>query len=118
MTDIRIDSDKAERILALLLREECKILPADANTMASKMIDRLRHARLAATRPGLRDARIILMHPAQEVSAKLGEAVRDLRSAEKMGDHLLDQLGDELLGGRVWSLVWEHGMPVPEVVVT
>jgi hypothetical protein len=107
LTDIRIDTDKAERTLALMLREEAKMLPADANTLAAKMVGRLTHARQAATRPRLRDARIIPQYPTDEIREKVGTAVRALRS----------DTTDFFLGSDAWATVWEYGMPVPDDVV-
>jgi hypothetical protein len=107
LTDIRVDSAKAERTLALMLREDCKMLPADANAMAVKMLDRLTHARQSATRPRLRDARIIPQYPTDEIREQVGAAVRELRS----------DTSDFLLGTDAWLAVWEHGMPVPDDVV-
>jgi hypothetical protein len=109
LTDIRIDSAKAERTLALMLREECKLLPADANTLAAKMVERLTHARLAPTRPRLRDARIIPGYPSDEVREKVGAAVRVLS---------LDKQSDNHLGTNVWRTVWGYGTPVPEDVIS
>ena len=67
MPDIRINSSKAERTLALILRDECKMLPTDANSMAAKLVERLKHARNSASRPGLRDARIIPQYASDDI---------------------------------------------------
>lgn len=90
------------------------MLPADANTLATKMVDRLRHARLAATRPALRDARIIPQYPSDEIRTKVGAAVRELR-ADK--DKLIGPGSDFYLGTEAWATVWAHGKPVPEDVI-
>lgn len=108
MPDIRINSSKAERTLALILRDECKMLPADANSMAAKMVDRLKHARNSASRPGLRDARIIPQYATDEIRTRVGVAVRSLDRTTS----------DFYLGSRAWDVVWQHGVPVPDDVVS
>ena len=41
MADIRIDADKAERMIAQILRDEKGMLPADANAVAANICRRL-----------------------------------------------------------------------------
>jgi len=43
------------------------MLPTDANSMAAKMVERLKHARNSASRPGLRDARIIPQYASDDI---------------------------------------------------
>jgi hypothetical protein len=106
LTDIRIDSLKAERTLALLLREDCKMLPADANAMAEKMVQRIAHARHSPTGPALKGARIIAENPDDETRERVGADVRALNR----------EATNHALGTGAWRAVWKHGIPVPEDV--
>jgi hypothetical protein len=49
MADIRIDAAKAERMIAQILREEKKLLPADANELAANICRRLSSAMATPT---------------------------------------------------------------------
>ena len=63
MTDLRIDKDKAERMIALILREDKQMGPSEANELALKIGTRLQAAMALPTKPGLRGYRMIQDSP-------------------------------------------------------
>jgi hypothetical protein len=66
MAEIRIDATKAERMIAQILRDEKRMLPADANAVAANICRRLSIAMPTPTNPPLQGYRIILSSPPDE----------------------------------------------------
>jgi hypothetical protein len=58
MAQIRIDADKAERMIAQILRDEKKLLPAEANALATNICRRLTVAIPTPTNPPLQGYRL------------------------------------------------------------
>src|SRR6267378_2959600 len=57
MADIQIDAAKAERMIAQILRDEKKLLPADANALAANICRRLSSASVGLSPTGARAPR-------------------------------------------------------------
>jgi hypothetical protein len=53
MAEIRIDADKAERMISQILRDEKGLLPADANAVAANICRRLTTAMPMPTNPAI-----------------------------------------------------------------
>src|SRR5258707_5639888 len=104
MTDIRIDKDKAERMIAQMLRDGGKILPADANKLASDICKRLLAAMATPTKPGLSGCRLIEHWPpdAQEFAEEVGSKLADI---------------DERLACILWEMVYDRCRELPGDVV-
>lgn len=106
MTEIRIDTAKAERMISQILREEKHLLPADAKALAANICRRLTTAMATPTNPPLRSYRIIPSTPPygtdfnNAVAKKLAEA----------GDNLWN-------ANDLWKLVYNHGRDLPATVV-
>ena len=101
MTDIRIDGDKALHIIAQILRDERKMLPADANEIASLICRRLLAAMSTPTKPGLSGYRLIDEWPpdAEEFANEVGLKLADI---------------DEHLAGVLWKMVYDRGRDLPQ----
>jgi hypothetical protein len=104
MTDIRIDGNKAQRLIAQILRDEEKMLPEKANNVASNLCKRLLSAMGTPTKPGLSGYRLIPMFPPD--SAEF---------AEEVGSKLADI--DEYLARVLWEMVYERCPELPKDVV-
>jgi hypothetical protein len=63
MSDIQIDAEKAERMIAQILRDEKKMLPAEANAVAANICRRLSTAMAMPTNQPLQGYRIIRDSP-------------------------------------------------------
>jgi hypothetical protein len=63
MAQIKIDDEKAARLIAHRLREEARLSPADANALAVKIVEAL-IAAAEPTKPGLSRPKIIPPEPA------------------------------------------------------
>jgi hypothetical protein len=63
LADIQIDAAKAERMIAQILRDEKKLLPADANALATTICRRLSSAMATPTNQPLQGYRIIRSSP-------------------------------------------------------
>ena len=104
--DLRINRDAAERLIARYLR--AKMLPADANDLASQICDGIVMNMPAASRPALRGFRMIPEYPPDDVVSKVAT---DLRSID------LDERHDWSLGRTGWEIVYRHGQALPDDVV-
>jgi hypothetical protein len=100
MPDIQIDADKAERMIAEILRTEKRFLPADANALAANICRRLTTAMATPTNHPLRGSRLIDRTPPHnsDFTAALGEKLADVN----------DRVAAEL-----WKLVYERGRDLP-----
>jgi hypothetical protein len=102
MVDIQIDADKAERIIAQILRDERGFLPADANAVAANICRRLSTSMATPTSRSLDGCRIIARNPphgsdfAIAVANKLKEAKDRAWTASE-----------------VWDLVYSYGRDLP-----
>jgi hypothetical protein len=102
MADLRIDKDKAQRLVALILREEKKMLSADANALSTLICNRLETAMALPTRPGLRGDRII---------SRGGPSGPLTKFTEQLATVIAD--ADEDMAHEVWDLVYEHARDLP-----
>ena len=59
MAEIHLDRDKAQRLIATLLRDERKMQPGDASSLATAICTRLQASMPLPTKPGLRGYRMI-----------------------------------------------------------
>lgn len=100
MSEIRIDGDKALRMIAQILRDEEKMLPAEANRVAGKLCSRLSAAMAAAPLQTFSHYRLISQSPPNGNNFK--EAV-----AEKIAD-VNDRVAYEL-----WRMVFDRCEPMP-----
>jgi len=103
MPDIRIDAAKAERMIAQILRDEKKLLPADANALAANICRRLSSAMATPTNPPLQGYRMIRDNPPYngDFTAALGQKIADVN----------DRVAREL-----WQLVYDRGRDLPAAV--
>ena len=105
MADLRIEKDKAEPLVALLLREK-KMSPAEAGAFAITICNRLQAAMAMPTKPGLRGYKMILEHPPYEIRP---EFMADL------GSHVTNV--DEYFASTLWEIVYKYGRNIPDDVV-
>jgi hypothetical protein len=99
MPDITIDADKAERMIAGILREK-RILPADANAMAANICRRLTMAMATPTNQPLQGYRLIRSTPSD-----------DAEFAEALGEKLADV--NNRVARELWHLVYERARELP-----
>jgi len=100
MPDIQIDADKAERMIAEILRTEKHFLPAHANAMAANICRRLMTAMATPTNQPLQGYRLIGQRPPRDsdFTAAVGKKLADVN----------DRVADEL-----WNLVYERARDLP-----
>lgn len=103
MSEIRIDAGKAERMIAQTLRDDHKMLPAQANAAAEHLCRRLRCAMPTPGAQQLGRYRLISRYP-------YGDATFREKLAEKIAD-VNDRVASEL-----WELVWERCEDLPPTV--
>jgi hypothetical protein len=101
MTNIRIDDQAAERLIARLLRD--KLSPGDANKLAADIVTGLKAATSSPTRPGLRGWRMISEHIPFE---QIDNIVQDMRYQGIKADVLMARA--------LWSVVYSFGHPIPD----
>lgn len=98
MSEIRIDADKAERMIAQTLRDDHKMLPAQANAVAEHLCRRLRSAMATPGAQQLRQYRLIGYYPYDDEPFKraLTERIIDANSrvAREVWDIVRDQCQD------------------------
>ena len=71
--DLRIRKDDAQRLIARYLRE--KLNPGDANDLANRIVDGIVASQKTASRPSLRDWRMIPSHPPEDVISRLASSI-------------------------------------------
>ena len=100
MPEIQIDADKAERMIAEILRSEKRFLPVDANTLAANICRRLTTAMATPTHYPLRGSRLIDRSPPYggDFTAAVGEKLADVN----------DRVAAEL-----WKLVYDRARELP-----
>jgi hypothetical protein len=104
MPEIRIDAAKAERIIAQILRDEKRLLPADANAVAANICRRLTIAMPLPTNQPLQGYRIISPFPpdgGHEFTAALKTKIADVNLR---------------VAGELWKLVYDRGRDLPATV--
>jgi hypothetical protein len=105
MAQIRIDADKAERMIAQILRDEKKLLPAEANALATNICRRLTVAMPTPTNPPLQGYRIIRSSPpdgGDESIVALATKIADVNYR---------------VAAEFWQLVYDRGRDLPATVV-
>ena len=105
--EIKIEKDKAERIIAQVLRDEKKMLPSDANALAATVAKRLQTSMPMPTRPALRGDRMIPMSP----SGSYSQDNEFLRAVRKVVDADAEQ------ARKIWETVYSFGRDLPDDVV-
>ena len=106
MADIRIERDKAERIIALILREEKKMLSSEANELAGMICSRLQSAMAMPTKPRLRGYKMIQGTPPYDKRTDFTTDVA-LRLADV----------DEYTAAALWAMVYKYGRNIPDDIV-
>lgn len=104
MAEIRIDAAKAERMIAQILRDEKRLLPADANAVAANICRRLLTAMPMPTNQPLQGYRIISSYPpdgGSEFTAALKEKIADVSYR---------------VAAELWRLVYDRGRDLPATV--
>ena len=101
MAEIRIDAAKAERMIAQILRDEKRLLPADANATAANICRRLTTAMPLPTNQPLQGYRIISSHAPDEFTAALKEKIADV---------------NHRVASELWKLVYDRGRDLPATV--
>lgn len=102
MAEIRFDADKAERIIAQMIRDEGGLLPAKANTLAASICRRLS---AAMPPPPAHHYRIISNSP--PYASDFAVAIANV---------LADAKGRALAPEDLWRLVYERGRDLPATV--
>lgn len=105
--EIKIEKDKAERIIAQVLRDDKKLIPAEANRLASTIATRLQTSMSMPTRPALRGDRMIPKSPP-------GGYLQDndfLKAVRKV----VGVDGDQ--AQKIWETVYSFGRDLPDDVV-
>ncbi len=103
MSEIRIDTQKAERIIAQILRDDQKMLPALANDVATTICRRLSLAMSTPTHEPLDGYRMIRRH----------------RPYESSFDDYVFRLfpnADETAPRVLWEMVYDRGIDLPPSV--
>ena len=104
MTEIRIDADKAERLISQILRTEKGLLPADANALAANICRRLVTVMPTPTNQPLAGYRIFPSYPPDgggEFIAALAEKIADVNYG---------------VAAELWQLVYDRGRDLPATV--
>jgi hypothetical protein len=103
MANIQIDAAKAERMIAQILRDEKKFLPADAIALAATICRRLSSAMTLPTNQPLQGYRIIREWPPHDgdFKAELAKKIADVN----------DRVAAEL-----WKMVYDRGRDLPASV--
>jgi hypothetical protein len=106
MAEIRIDAAKAERMIAQILRDEGRILPAKANEFAANICRRLTLAMAAPTTEPLTNYRAIRRLPPH--GSDFAFAVAKI---------LADAKGDPALYPEpLWAAVYDRGRDLPATI--
>jgi hypothetical protein len=105
MPEIRIDQDKALRLIAQRLRDGAKMSSADANTLAATIVIALTSSMPLPKKPGLADWRMISPSPPRDALAEIMAALKKY------------EIGPEWTAERLWHAVWDHGRKLPDDVV-
>ncbi|MGY4365273.1 hypothetical protein ACVW1A_001338 [Bradyrhizobium sp. LB1.3] len=105
MAEIRVDADKAERMISQILRDQGGMLPAKANEFAVNICRRLTLAMAAPTSEVLTDYRVIRRHPpyGSDFAFEVAKIIADAK-----GD-------SALYPERLWAAVYDRGRDLPVV---
>jgi hypothetical protein len=107
MAEIRIDAEKAERMISQILRDEGRMLPAKANEFAANICRRLAVAMAAPTTEPLTGYRAIRKQP--PYGSDFAFAVAKI---------LADAKGDPALYPEpLWTAVYDRGRDLPATVL-
>lgn len=109
--EIRIDRDKAIRIIAQMLRDgSLGLSSAAANEQATAITDRLVAAMTTPKKPGLADWRMIPRSPPTTALAAIIGRMQERRTQAR------EHEGESLIidADRLWTVVWEHGRNPPK----
>ena len=100
--DIRVNVEKAGRIIARSLRE-AKVLPQEAGRLANEICESLIASAATPGMTGLRNARVIQDYPPHSAFSQLAAAAK--RSVGM----------DEMSAAReIWDAVYSCGLPIPD----
>lgn len=101
MAEILIEDDRAQRIIARILREN-GFVPDSANTVANGICDNLRAAMYTPSKMGLQGWRIINSHP----------PFRDEPFYQDVKAHIAAD-SDGNFARELWRIVWNYGRDLP-----
>jgi hypothetical protein len=101
MTEVRLDNDKIERIIAQVLRDQYKMLPAAANEAARTIGTRLLTSLPTPTTPALNGTRVISRYAPEAFVGNFSRMTKDspMRTARE-----------------TWALVYQHAKEIPAVL--
>jgi hypothetical protein len=102
MADLLIEEDRAQRIIARILRDNLQVLPDKANTVATTICSGLSAAMTTPSKPSLSGWRIISSYPPYGDGDKFTE---DLRA--RIADV------NYRVARELWELVWKYGRDLP-----
>jgi len=103
MPQIQIDAERAERIIAQVLRDEQKINPSRANELASILCTRLRASVRTEAHVGLRGSRIISRMAPRGFEQAVSEKIADVNYR---------------VAAELWELVYQRGRELPPEIAT
>lgn len=110
MSTLKIDKHAAERIVALILREDLKLAPARANELALKIGTRLDTAASDLLRTGYGQGwRAIGRYPPYH-----GEVIAEM--VTKLRKHI-PQADKETLD-TAWDVIYQYGREVPDATMS
>ncbi len=104
--EIKIEKDKAQRIIAQVLRDEKQMISSDANALALVIAARLQASMPMPTRPALRGDRMIARHPPGHFGNE-----DYLNAVRKVVD------ADEEQARKLWEVVYSFGRDLPDDIV-
>lgn len=103
MSEIRLDAAKAERMIAQTLRDEHKMLPAQANAAAEHLCRRLKSAMPTPGAQQLYWYRLIGHYPHHDESFK-----------KALAEKIID--ADTRVAMKIWDIVRDHCEDLPPTV--
>jgi hypothetical protein len=118
MAILRIERDRATRIVARLLRDDARMQSAQANELADRIVSNLSAAMREETKPLLARSKLIPEHPpAQAVQAIMGIISAMRQAREEYADPVLGSHRLEHAVNEIWRVVHKHGIEPPEDIV-
>jgi hypothetical protein len=106
MADLRLDKEKAQKIITQVLRDEGRVLPDKANELGRKASDRLHASMAMPIRPALQGFRMIPSSPSYEQREHF---ISDVKK------YLADV--DERTARKLWEIVYSYGRDLPDDIV-
>jgi hypothetical protein len=100
MSEITIDSAKAERMVAQILRNDASLLPSQANELAANICRRLSSAMSTPTHAPLQGCRLIRKSPPydSDFTAAVRKRIANI---------------DDAMARELWELVFDRALDLP-----